>query len=166
MAIKHEGNSAPYKFDIECRWCTGAGAGTLGSKSFGSCVGLVLYSPIHRIGVVAHYAGSLGNPKYIEKAKKDTLEILRDVCPISPGIWKAWVFGGVSLNPKSEHSTSTVQQTKALINAIRQELKTNQYIPVNLLRKNPEYQEPEMQDAYVGHSEVSLDLATGKVTWG
>jgi hypothetical protein len=167
MARKHPGNTAPYSLAGECTWCTGVGAGTLSSSSFGSCVGLALFSPQHRIGVVAHYPGGLGLPKKRTVVHTDTMEILRAVCPVRPGIWKAWVFGGISLSSKSKSdlSTTTVPMTKALIDAVRHELKMNPYIPVNVLRNNPQYQEPEMTNGYVGHSEVRLDLQAGTVAW-
>ncbi|MEA2562946.1 MAG: hypothetical protein QOH06_4450 [Acidobacteriota bacterium] len=167
MAVKHEGNKAPYLFDIECRWCCGKDYGVIYSRSFGSCVGLVLYSPKHKIGVVAHYSGSLGMKASRQKVANDTQEILRAVCPISPGVWKAWVFGGTSLFTKKEdHATATVEtMTKPLIVAIRQELKYNKYFPINLPPNAPGYQEPEMTTEYVGHAGVDLDVATGKITW-
>lgn len=165
MAIKHPGNKAPYLFDDECRWCTGSNNEILTSNSFGSCAGLVLFSPKHHIGVVAHYAGGLGHKKFRRKVSVDTQEILRNVCPISPGIWKAWVFGGVSLTKNTEHRTATEGQTKALIDAIRHELLINKYIPINSLKNNPEFQKPEMTDGYVGHSAVFLDVGTGVVRW-
>lgn len=165
MASRKSGNTAPYSLAGDCTWCTGVDTGALSSSSFGSCVGLALFSPQHRIGVVAHYPGSMGLPKNRTVVHTDTLEILRAVCPVQPGIWKAWVFGGVSLSPNSEHITSTVPMTKALIDAVRDELRMNPYIPVNVLKNHAEYQEPEMKDGYVGHGAVRLDLQTGKVTW-
>jgi hypothetical protein len=165
MASKQNGNTAPYSFSGECTWCTGVGQGSLSSSSFGSCVGLAMFSPQHGIGVVAHYPGSLGLPKHRAVVHTDTMEILRDVCPVQPGIWKAWVFGGASLAPNSDYNTSTVPMTKALIDAVRHELKMNPYIPVNVLKNSPQFQEPEMTGGYIGHKAVRLDLQTGKVTW-
>jgi hypothetical protein len=116
--------------------------------------------------MVAHYSGSLGHSKFRQKVARDTQEILRDICPVLPGIWKGWVFGGISLIHNPQLKTTTEGQTKALIDAVRHELKINQYFPVNALRNNPAFQAPEMNDGYVGHFSVALDLGTGDVKWG
>ena len=171
MAVKFENNKAPYRFLDECTWCTANSAGTLSSTGFGSCVGMALFSPVHRIGVVAHFAGALGNrKKYGNHAETDTLEILRDVCPVQPGIWKAWVFGGASISKDTDLIASTVEDTEGLIDTVRQTLKTNPYIPFNLLHNNKEWQEMEMSLAqgkpYSSHKSVKLILETGKVQWG
>ena len=166
MAYKAPGTKAPYRFKDECTWVTGKDAGELSSTGYGSCVGLVLYGPRHRIGVVAHYSGSLGTKKFIHTVEPDTLEILRDVCPLLPGIWKAWVFGGKSLEKHSQIATKTIDSTKALIDEVRRVLKGNKYIPINMLPNHPEFKEPEMTTAYVGHDSVKLDLASGTVIWG
>jgi len=164
MAIRYLGNLAVYEHN-KCTWCTGTTAGILRSTSFASCVGLVLYGPTQKIGVVAHYSGSLGHDNRKRRVHDDTQEILRAVCPISPGIWDAWVFGGISLQKNFTGSLMTVVQTKSLIDTIRKELKENKYIPINLLRSRRT--SPEMNDeTYVPHGEVSLNLADGKVTWG
>lgn len=165
MAYKAPDNKAPYRFKDECTWCTGSGSGQLYSLGFGSCVGMVLYGPKQKIGVVAHYSGSLGSAKFIHLVAPDTLEILRAVCPIGPGMWKAWVFGGKSLEKHSDIASTTIDDTKRLIDTVRSTLKTNKYIPINMLPNNPEYNEPEMTTKYVGHDAVYLDLATGKVSW-
>lgn len=161
VAVKHAGTVAPYLFDTECRWCTGRGAGTLSSSSFGSCVGLVLYGPRHKIGVVAHFSGSIG--KNLRKARADTLEILRDVCPVLPGVWNAWVFGGRSLSDIGLH-TGTRPMTKSLMDAIRETIRTNPYIPINVIAS--QLTAPEMRPGtYVGHGAVQLDLSDGSVSW-
>lgn len=165
MAKRHLGNTAPYLFDNECRWCFGDNGETLRSTSFGSCVGMVLYSPRHNMGVVAHYSGSLGAKKFHDKVCTDTQEILRSVCPVLPGIWLGWVFGGVSLMKNSGHATTTVEKlTIPLIDLVRDQLRINPYIPINSVKKNRI--DPEMQDRkYVGHKGVALNVATGTVTW-
>jgi hypothetical protein len=169
LAFKSSTNTAPYRINDECTWCAGKMAGTLSSKGYGSCVGMVLFSPVHRLGVVAHFSGSLGNEKFGDQASKDTLEILREVCPVQPGIWKAWVFGGESLKKKTDHITSTLDQTKKLMDTVRTELKKNPYIPCNLLRNSEQFKDPEMcltpGEPYIGHNAVTLDLETGKVKW-
>ena len=95
MAVRFMGTNAPYRFlqPDECTWCFGNNGETLTSSGFGSCVGLVLHSDRHNMGVVAHYAGGLGKGGAKRRqARNDTQEILRAVCPVLPGIWKAWVF--------------------------------------------------------------------------
>jgi hypothetical protein len=164
MSVKHMGNVAPYLHDTECRWCTGSANGVLSSTSFGSCVGLVLYGPRHQIGMVAHYSGSLGHPQHEDKVRADTQEILRGVCPVLPGIWDGWVFGGESLMENTEIRTNTQGQTRNLIDLVREEIAHNPYIPINIIASRRTV--PEMQDGqYIGHKGVSLDLATGQVTW-
>lgn len=164
MAVRFMGQDAVY-IDEECTWCFGVNTGTLGSTSFASCVGLVLHSPRHTMGVVAHYSGSLGADTCRQKVRNDTLEILRAVCPVLPGIWKAWVFGGVSLMSNAEIVSPTVAtRTIPLIDRVREQLRANPYIPINVLRR--ERTDPEMVDGnYIGHKGVLLDVATGAVTW-
>lgn len=166
MAVRFMGTSAPYRFRDECTWCYAVNAGTLTSTGFGSCVGLVLHSDRHDMGVVAHFSGSLGKGGAKRRqARNDTQEILRAVCPVLPGIWKAWVFGGKSLRMDSQlEATSVEQLTKPLIDLVREQLRINPYIPINSVRANRT--DPEMQDGvYVGHRGVALNVATGAVTW-
>lgn len=168
MAVRFMGTSAPYRFlqPDECTWCFAVNAGTLTSSGFGSCVGLVLHSDRHNMGVVAHYSGGLGKGRARrQQARNDTQEILRAVCPALPGIWKAWVFGGESLMKDTLLATTTVEQlTKPLIDLVREQLRINPYIPINSVRSNRT--DPEMRDGeYVGHKGVALNVATGAVTW-
>lgn len=169
MAVRYMGDYAPYNakanlFGPQCTWVTGSATGVLRSDSFGSCVGLVLFGPNHGIGVVAHFAGSFGALPHRAAAEADTQEILRAVCPVQPGIWDGWVFGGKSLRESPDIATTTRPMTRALIDLIRRQLLINPYIPVNRLASRRT--QPEMRDGeYVGHAGVSLDLATGKVTW-
>jgi hypothetical protein len=170
MALKYMGDMAPW-LDPECTWCTGTAPAVLTSTAFASCVGLVLYDRARRTGVVAHYAGGLGTDRFGAKVINDTQEILRSVCPVSPGIWDGWIFGGESLIKGGNTAMNTMDltfhtknTTEGLINLIRYEIKHNKYIPINLLPSR--LTDPEMQDnTYIGHRGVRLDLATGKVTW-
>ena len=177
MAVRHDGNVAPYipSHGPECTWCTGRDQGTLQSDSYNSCVGMVLYGPNHKIGVVSHFSGSMG--LNLGQAGSDVLEILRDVCPIAPGLWLAWVFGGISLREKPQPD-SVAGLTKPLMNTIRATLKTNPYIPINMqlairlanpkvfrFKDNPWKAQELQPDSYVGHKGVRLNLTTGQVTY-
>jgi len=179
MANKHFGNVAPYNptDGAVCTWCTGQNAGILQSDSYNSCVGMVLYSPDHLIGVVSHFSGSMGTPQNRPRAATDVLEILRGVCPISPGFWNAWVFGGISLR---DHvlSDAAKDQTKPLMDTIRATLSTNPYMgintllmlrmkfPANYLTKPNPFTQAEMRpNTYIGHKGVRLNLASGVVTF-
>lgn len=165
MAVRYMGTSAPYRFQPECTWCMATGQGTIGSTSFGSCVGMVLWSPDHHIGVVAHFSGSMGSPNYHARVQADVLEILCCVCPVSPGMWVGWVFGGVSLaGTFSELASTAFGQTRTLIDLVRATIRTNPYIPINLMRSRRIA--PEMQDGtYIPHKGVRLDVANGQVAW-
>ena len=143
---------------------------------------MVLYGPTQKIGVVSHFSGSMG--KELDRAGADVLEILREVCPISPGLWKGWVFGGISLKEKLDIRDTVATMTIPLIDRIRETLRRNPYIPVNLpllarqlaspkqqfmMKPNKIYTAKEMnllkpQD-YEGHRGVKLNLATGAVAW-
>ncbi len=174
MATKYEGLEAPWVPDI-CTWCTGKDVGTLFSDSFNSCAGMVLYGPTHRIGVVAHFSGSMGT--MLPQVRNDVLEILRDVCPIAPGFWNGWVFGGKSLLEKVKHD-NVEKMTKPLMDTIRATMKTNPYIPINLqlelrllyprkfgMRPNP-FSAKELQpNSYEGHKGVRLNLANGAISY-
>lgn len=164
MAVRFMGTFAPYRFREECTWCTATAYGNISSTSFGSCVGMVLWSPDHRIGVVAHFSGSMGAAIYHAQVQADALEILRSVCPISPGMWLGWVFGGMSLAGDPDLRTSAGGQTSGLIDLVRATMRTNPYIPINLMPSRRTA--PEMQDGtYIPHRGVSLDVATGQITW-
>lgn len=131
-----------------CRWVKGKGAGTLESHSFGSCVGLVLWSPKHLIGVVAHYSGSMGHAH----ATTDTLEILKQVCPVSPGIWHARIFRGSEANPNVAWGV-TSSTSRLTMEGVIDGVKQNPYFPC---QRRIEGQ---------GHEGVRLTLATGLVSW-
>ncbi|MBW6400562.1 hypothetical protein KPL78_22070 [Roseomonas sp. HJA6] len=153
MARFCEGSMAPYNvlsLTHECTWVMGSTAGTLGSTSFGSCVGLVLWCPATKEGVVAHYAGSLGHPTHQAQARDDTQEILLKAGTAGKA-WNAWVFGGMSLSSGTLLSASSVGQTKQLIDLVRAELSGPNGFTHQL-------------DGYPGYGKVSLDLATGEVT--
>ncbi|MEJ8851539.1 hypothetical protein [Variovorax rhizosphaerae] len=164
MLERHVGLDAPY-FEGTCTWVMADGAGVLTSSSFGSCVGLVLYGPRHQRGVVAHFAGELGLQR--ANVRRYTTEILRQACPVLPGPWTAWVFGGASLCVGTDAITMTAKSmTMPLINAVRQALRVNPYIPVNVLRRAAALRGPETQEGtYTSHTAVALDVATGIVTW-
>ncbi|AWF81985.1 hypothetical protein BTJ40_14760 [Microbulbifer sp. A4B17] len=179
MAVRLGGNYAQYRFRPECTWVTGNNAGVLRSDGYGSCVGLVLYSGApRRIGVVAHFSGSMQAPQ----VRADALEIMAAVCPIAPGRnWRGWVFGGVSLNGSSSFQTlssngSSFHRTKTLIDQVRAVLNFNRMFDVNYNIPGPEkytlstqgvLREMYLQPGnnYIGHQGVNLNLANGRVTW-
>ncbi|WDE00170.1 hypothetical protein [Thalassomonas actiniarum] len=168
MARQLHGTVAEYSHETECTWVTATNLGTLSSGSFGSCAGLVLWEPKHSTGMVAHFSGSM-RPAQV---REDTLEIMRTICPIGPGYFKAWVFGGVSLQPKSEHGAMTMAHTKKMIDAIKGALNDNPWFDVNdNYPKTDKFEmmmTQEMQlhkKVYVGHSGVALDVQTGQVSW-
>jgi len=153
MARFCEGTMAPYDMwalKPECTWVMGKEAGTLGSTSFGSCVGLVLWCPATKEGVVAHYSGSLGNPKFEAQAQADTQDILLKAGTGGKD-WNAWVFGGISLSKDTDLIASSIGQTKHLIDLVRGELPTHGGFAHQIAD-------------YPGYGQVSLDLATGAVT--
>ncbi|WP_299587394.1 hypothetical protein [uncultured Microbulbifer sp.] len=179
MAVQLGGGYAAYRFRPECTWVTDNNAGELRSDGYGSCVGLVLYSGApRRIGVVAHFSGSMQAPQ----VRADALEIMAAVCPLAPGRkWRGWVFGGVSLNGNSSFQTmsgngSSLRHTQALIDEVRSVLNFNRMFDVNFNISNLEkftftsqgvFNEMSLRqgDNYIGHQGVKLDLASGKVTW-
>jgi hypothetical protein len=155
MARFCEGATAPYDvlaLKPECTWVMGQGTGQLGSTSFGSCVGLVLWCEETKEGIVAHYSGSLGHAKFQDRAKADTQEILLKG-GTSGKAWKAWVFGGVSLAKGTDLIASSLDQTKALIDLVRDGTPATGGFAHQI-------------DGYPGHGSVSLDLATGAVSFG
>lgn len=163
MATFYNGPNAPYMFGPETSWCSGTGAGTLRSRGFGSCVGLVLYCPSSAVGAVAHFSGSLGEATNQQTARNDADQILLALRPVVATPWNAWVFGGTSLSKTNSSTstldaldlgTSTVDQTKALIDIVRAALDAD-----------AQYQIAYQTDGYPGHSSVSLDLASGAVTF-
>ena len=164
MLDKRDGLDATY-VDGRCTWVMADGNGILTSSSFGSCVGLALWGPRHQRGVVAHFAGGLG--LNLPQVRRYTLEILRQACPVLPGIWHGWVFGGVSIHPGSSLDTTTGDTlTKPLMTAVRDALRTNPYIPVNVARRVAERRGPEADDAlFVSHSAVALDVSNGAISW-
>ena len=162
MATKSNDNTASYdSSNPETTWCTGSIGGTLGSTSYGSCVGLVLYNPITKAGAVAHFPGSLGAPQYRNTVGVDADQILDDVLPVPvQGQWHLWIFGGESLTKSSEHFSSAIPQTQWLLDFVRRKARTRL---IGNLRPGSE---PEMQPiGYVGHKGVNLNLADGKITW-
>jgi hypothetical protein len=164
MLERMNGLDATY-VDGRCTWVMAEGNGVLTSNSFGSCVGLALWGPRHQRGVVAHFAGGLGIN--LRNVKRYTVEILREACPVQPGIWHGWVFGGVSIHPGSCHITSTGETlTKPLMRAVREALQGNPYIPVNVARRAAERRAVEADDSqFIAHSAVALDVSTGTITW-
>ena len=182
MARKVPGTVAPYEGKPECTWCTGKDVGILESDCFNSCVGMVLYDMKHKIGVVAHFSGSMGDN--LLQAQNDVIEILKDVTPISPGLWKGWVFGGISLVDKYDMRDTVKRYTIPLMDTVRNTLRTNRYVPVNLpllarqlatprqlfsMKPNTKYKAPEMNllkpENYESHYGVKLNLASGTVQW-
>jgi len=164
MLDRLNGLDATY-IDGRCTWVMADGNGTLTSNSFGSCVGLALWGPRHQRGVVAHFAGGLA--MNLPSVRRYTLEILRQACPVQPGIWHGWVFGGVSIHPGSCHITSTGDKlTKPLMSTVREALRTNPYIPVNVARRAAERRGLETDDSlFVAHSAVALDVSNGAISW-
>ncbi|BDG74754.1 hypothetical protein [Roseomonas fluvialis] len=163
MAKKFNKGSAPYLFDADTSWCTGDTSGELQSKGFGSCVGLVLWCSSTKVGMVAHFSGSLGEPTYHQKARDDAKEILLAMVATPKAEWDAWVFGGTSLATAStskstldalDLKTSTKGQTETLIDLVRDEL-----------GKDANFDIAEHVAGYEGHSAVKLDLASGAVTF-
>lgn len=163
MARLYKGQNAPYMFEPKTSWCWGADTGTLGSRGFGSCVGLVLYCPSTAVGAVAHFSGSLGETAHQPTARSDAGEILLALRPEVATPWDAWVFGGTSLAKTASSAsildaldlgTSTVDQTKALIDIVRAALDAD-----------GQYEITYRTDGYPGHSSVSLNLADGAVAF-
>src|SRR5262245_60356645 len=118
MARQCSGSVAEYNpgaVTPECTWVTARTVGKIKSESYASCVGMVLYSLDHHIGVVAHFSGSLSTPQI----RLDVAEILRAVCPLGPGVWKGWVFGGASLKSGQAEDSTTIQRTKEIVDIIR-----------------------------------------------
>jgi hypothetical protein len=163
MAKKFDKGSAPYLFDADTSWCAGQSSGELHSKGFGSCVGLVLWCSTTKVGMVAHFSGSLGKPIHHGKARDDAKEILLAMVATPKAEWDAWVFGGTSLATAStskstldalDLNTSTKGQTETLIDLVRDEL-----------AKDANFDIAERIAGYEGHSAVKLDLASGTVTF-
>jgi hypothetical protein len=130
----------------------GKDAGELVSTSFGSCVGLVLWCEDTKEGIVAHYSGSLGHAKFQDQAKADTQEILLKGGTAGRA-WKAWVFGGVSLAKGTDLIASSLGQTTALIDLVREGTPATGGFAHQI-------------DGHPGHGSVRLDLATGEVSFG
>lgn len=145
---------APYKWgEDECTYVIGSGEVTLGSTSFGSCVGLVMHCPATGEGVVAHFSGSLGNEStYPGKAVADTKEILNRCS--SSSSWNVWVFGGDSIAKNAFFETTAMKQTKNLVDLIR-----------DTLDKSSGYTFAYKTSGHPGHYGVQLNCKTGEVTW-
>jgi hypothetical protein len=162
MATKSLDNTAPYdRHNPETTWCTGHTGGSLGSTSYGSFVGLVLYKPATKEGAVAHFPGGLGKPQFANTVTADADDILDDVLGVVvQGNWLLWVFGGESLSVNSQHESSAIPQTKSLIDLVRGRARGR------LGGNRMAGMEPEMgANSYVGHKGVNLSLADGKITW-
>jgi len=184
MAQKDGGATAPYRplslnLNPPTTWCNGVAPGgvvpvpagafptaTLSSTGFGSCVGLVMYSPSNHQGAVAHFPGSLGATQYALTVQNDVAQILQDVCPAPVQLdWKVWIFGGESLIASGQDS-GAISQTKALIDLVRNAVRAH-LVPqgggqAHLL---PGAEEETQSDSYVGHTGVTLTLANGTVEW-
>jgi hypothetical protein len=151
----------------ECVWYLGFNKdfkGNPSSDSYNSCVGLVLWSGApYRGGVVAHYAGGLGND--LTKVETDTLEILnavnsaaRERCKeVDKYPWKAWVFGGINLKTGGEQVTGTMGTTGALIDKVRETISGYKELPIE--------ENVYTKDKKIGHKAVELDLLTGTIKW-
>ena len=144
--------SIPWKHG-ECNWKMRKfdEVGCLESSSFSSCVGLVIYDQETKTGVVAHYSGSLGI-NGLGTAEEETKKIINACKKAGLKNCKARIFGGASLNDLLD-TRGTVKTTLLLRKKIRDVVSSTDCISEVIV-------EPK------GHKEVTLDLRTGKVSFG
>lgn len=149
---------AIYRNQTECTCGYRTDTGTVRSSSFGSCVGLVLYRKSSKAGAVAHFSGSMGHKDHLETARADVRTIMLNVAHGSTDseTWLCWIFGGTSLRKDTDFSGSSVQkQTKTLIDTVRHEVSKQANIFAVAMQI----------EGYEGHSGVTLDVASGELTW-
>jgi hypothetical protein len=160
MALLFDGSMAPYRHRTECTWVYGKGTGTIGSTSYGSCVGLVLFRPLGNAGAVAHFAGSMGAPDEKHRVESDVDEIVGRCRDGTHGEeeWQAWVFGGTSLAQGGhDSSTKMLERSRSLLDTVRAALPSvARWRALKIELKN---------QGYPGYLGVKLNLGTGKIAW-